>query len=90
MVILTEKQRVNLKFCITLYSNLKTLKTLFMKKIMMLAVAALLTTGAVFACDGKKDCTKCKKEEKKACGKDCKKDCKKCKKDPKTASIVKN
>ena len=43
---------------------------------MMLAVAALLTTGAVFACDGKKDCTKCKKEEKKACGKDCKKDCK--------------
>jgi hypothetical protein len=60
-----------------------------MKKIMMLAVAALLTTGAVFACDGKKDCAKCKKEEKKACGKDCKKDCKKCKKDPKTASIVK-
>lgn len=57
-----------------------------MKKIMMLAVAALLTTGAVFACDGKKDCSKCKKEEKKACGKDCKK----CKKDPKTASVVKN
>lgn len=56
-----------------------------MKKIMMLAVAALLTTGAVFACDGKKDCSKCKKEEKKACGKDCKK----CKKDPKTASVVK-
>jgi len=38
----------------------KNTKTLFMKKIMMLAVAALLTTGAVFACDGKKDCTKCK------------------------------
>jgi len=56
---------------------------------MMLAVAALLTTGAVFACDGKKDCAKCKKEEKKACGKDCKKDCKKCKKDPKTTSVVK-
>ena len=54
----------------------------------MLAVAALLTTGAVFACDGKKDCTKCKKEEKKACGKDCKKDCKKCKKDTKTVSAV--
>jgi len=54
---------------------------------MMLAVAALLTTGAVFACDGKKDCAKCKKEEKKACGKDCKKDCKKCKKDPKTATL---
>ena len=52
---------------------------------MMLAVAALLTTGAVFACDGKKDCAKCKKEEKKACGKDCKK----CKKDTKTASVVK-
>ena len=56
-----------------------------MKKIMMLAVAALLTTGAVFACDGKKDCAKCKKEEKKACGKDCKK----CKKDTKTVSVVK-
>jgi hypothetical protein len=56
-----------------------------MKKIMMLAVAALLTTGAVFACDGKKDCTKCKKEEKKACGKNCAK----CKKDTKTVSVVK-
>jgi hypothetical protein len=56
-----------------------------MKKIMMLAVAALLTTGAVFACDGKKDCSKCKKEEKKACGKNCAK----CKKDTKTATVVK-
>jgi hypothetical protein len=56
-----------------------------MKKIMMLAVAALLTTGAVFACDGKKDCSKCKKEEKKACGKNCAK----CKKDTKTVSVVK-
>jgi len=56
-----------------------------MKKIMMFAVAALLTTGAVFACDGKKDCAKCKKEEKKTCGKDCKK----CKKDTKTVSVVK-
>ena len=52
---------------------------------MMFAVAALLTTGAVFACDGKKDCAKCKKEEKKTCGKDCKK----CKKDTKTATVVK-
>ncbi len=89
-MILTEKRGLDIQFYITLYSYPKTLKTLFMKKIMMLAVAALLTTGAVFACDGKKDCTKCKKEEKKACGKDCKKDCKKCKKDPKTASVVKN
>jgi hypothetical protein len=56
-----------------------------MKKIMMLAVAVLLTTGAVFACDGKKDCSKCKKEEKKACGKNCAK----CKKDTKTATVVK-
>ncbi|MEY3739003.1 MAG: hypothetical protein RL544_1781 [Bacteroidota bacterium] len=56
-----------------------------MKKIMMLAVAALLTTGAVYACDGKKDCSKCKKEEKKACGKNCAK----CKKDTKTATVVK-
>jgi hypothetical protein len=56
-----------------------------MKKIMMLAVAALLTTGAVFACDGKKDCSKCKKEEKKACGKNCAK----CKKDTKTVTVVK-
>ncbi|MFM6970233.1 MAG: hypothetical protein ACKOWZ_07525 [Sediminibacterium sp.] len=56
-----------------------------MKKIMMLAVAALLTTGTVFACDGKKDCSKCKKEEKKACGKNCAK----CKKDTKTATVVK-
>lgn len=56
-----------------------------MKKIMMFAVAALLTTGAVFACDGKKDCAKCKKEEKKACGKNCAK----CKKDTKTATVKK-
>jgi hypothetical protein len=61
------------------------IKTYPMKKIMMLAVAALLTTGAVFACDGKKDCSKCKKEEKKACGKNCAK----CKKDTKTVSVVK-
>ena len=38
-----------------------------MKKILMLATVALLTTGAAFACekDGKKDC--CKKGAKKEC-----------------------
>ncbi|MDB5193389.1 MAG: hypothetical protein JWQ96_2952 [Segetibacter sp.] len=41
-----------------------------MKKILMLATVALLTTGAAFACDkdGKKDCCK-KGSEKKECHK---------------------
>ncbi|WP_207492119.1 hypothetical protein [Aridibaculum aurantiacum] len=37
-----------------------------MKKLLMIATVALLSTGAAFACDGdKKAC--CKKEEKKEC-----------------------
>lgn len=44
-----------------------------MKKLLMIATVALLSTGAAFACDGtKKDC--CKKAEKKEC---CKKSDKK-------------
>jgi Ni/Co efflux regulator RcnB len=40
-----------------------------MKKLLMIAAVALLSTGAAFACDGKKkDC--CKKGEKKECHKD--------------------
>lgn len=40
-----------------------------MKKVLMIATVVLLSTGAAFACDGKKkDC--CKKGEKKECHKD--------------------
>jgi hypothetical protein len=43
-----------------------------MKKFLMIAAVALLSTGAAFACDGKKkDC--CKKGEKKECHKDAEK-----------------
>ncbi len=44
-----------------------------MKKLLMIATVALLSTGAAFACDGKKEC---KKGEKKECCKGDKKDCK--------------
>ena len=56
-----------------------------MKKLLMFATVALLSTGAAFACDGEKK--ECKKGEKKECCKKDKKDC--CKKDKKETKEVK-
>jgi hypothetical protein len=54
-----------------------------MKKLLMIATVALLSTGAAFACDGEKK--ECKKGEKKeCCKKSDKKDC--CKKDKKATT----
>ena len=58
-----------------------------MKKILTLATAALLFTGAAFACEGKhgKDKACCKKGSKKECKKDMKETAKATKADDKKA-----